>query len=147
MTDRKIPGLLETNQPDLYFEDDEIGRMKKGLWDASEGEVDAILAEYGLPAPVQWGDPRVYLQMMPRHQLIAQRRKNDIVFLPIGCTENHGMHLPSATDTLFVSQILEGVRRYVDNRDGAPPAISLPPLNFGAHPYHHMGMPGTAIVR
>jgi len=147
MTDRKIPGLLETNQPDLYFEDDEIGRMKKGLWEASEDEVDTILAEYGLPAPVQWGDPRVYLQMMPRHQLIAQRRKNDIVFLPIGCTENHGMHLPSATDTLFVSQILEGVRRYIDNRDGAPPAISLPPLNFGAHPYHHMGMPGTAIVR
>ena len=34
--------------------------------------------------------------------------KNDIVFIPIGCTENHGLHLPSATDTLFVSQILEG---------------------------------------
>jgi hypothetical protein len=29
MTDRTVPGLLETNQPDLYFEDDEIGRMKK----------------------------------------------------------------------------------------------------------------------
>ncbi len=147
MTNNVPEGLLATSQPDLFFEDDEIGRMKKGIWEASEAEVDAILAEYGLPAPVEWGKPGVYLQMMTRNQLIAQRRKNDIVFIPIGCTENHGLHLPSATDTLFVSQILEGVRRYIGNRDGAPPAISLPPLNYGAHPFHHMGMPGTAIVR
>ena len=85
--------------------------------------------------------------MMPREQLIQERRRNDIVFLPIGCTENHGRHLPSATDTLFCSQIVEGVRRFVKQRDGAPPALCLPPLNFGAHPYHHFGMPGTAIVR
>ncbi len=140
-------GWLATNQPDLFFEDDEIGRMKKAIWEADEAGVDKMLAEYGLPSPVEWGNPGTYLQMMPRHKLIDQRRKNDIVFIPIGCTENHGMHLPSATDTLFVSQILEGVRRYIGNRDGAPPALSLPPLNFGSHPYHHMGMPGTAIVR
>jgi creatinine amidohydrolase len=139
-------GLLATRQVDLFFEDDEIGRMKKEIWEADEAAVDAILAEYGLPSPVEWGKPGTYLQMMPRHQLIDERRQNDIVFIPIGCTENHGMHLPSATDTLFVSQILEGVRRYTGQR-GAPCAISLPPLNFGAHPYHHMGMPGTAIVR
>lgn len=143
----RVPeGLLATSQPDLFFEDDEIGRMKKEIWEASEEDVDAILAEYGMPSPVEWGKPGTYLQMMPRHQLIEERRKNDIVFIPIGCTENHGMHLPSATDTLFVSQILEGVRRYT-GKQGAPCAISLPPLNFGAHPYHHMGMPGTAIVR
>ncbi len=140
-------GLLATNQPDLFFEDDVIGRMKKEVWEASEAEVDQMLAEYGLPAPVEWGKPGVYLQMMTRRQLIEERNKNDIVFIPIGCTENHGLHLPSATDTLFVSQILEGVRRYIGKRDGAPPALSLPPLNYGAHPYHHMGMPGTCIVR
>jgi creatinine amidohydrolase len=84
--------------------------------------------------------------MIPRHQLIEERRKNDIVFIPVGCTENHGMHLPSASDTLFVSQIVEGVRRYTAKR-GAPCALALPPLNYGSHPYHHMGMPGTAIVR
>ena len=52
-------GLLSTNQPDLFFEDDEIGRMKKEVWDASEEEVDAMLADYGLPAPVEWGKPGV----------------------------------------------------------------------------------------
>ncbi len=147
MSNNVPEGLLATNQPDLFFEDDQIGRMKKEIWDASEAEVDAMLTEYGLPASVEWGKPGVYLQMMTRRQLIEERNKNDIVFIPIGCTENHGLHLPSATDTLFVSQILEGVRRYIGKRDGAPPALSLPPLNFGAHPFHHMGMPGTSIVR
>ncbi|MFQ5612153.1 MAG: 3-dehydro-scyllo-inosose hydrolase [Anaerolineae bacterium] len=146
-TNGQVPeGLLATDQPDLFFEDDVIGRMKKEIWEASEAEVDAMLAEYGLPSPVEWGKPGTYIQMMPRQQLIEERRQNDIIFIPIGCTENHGLHLPSATDTLFVSQIIEGVRRFTAKR-GAPCALSLPPLNFGAHPYHHMGMPGTAIVR
>lgn len=147
-TDQVVPpGLLETNQPDLYFEDNAVGRLKHELWHADSDAVDAILEDYGYPAPVEWGVAGSYLQMMPRWQLIEQRRKNDIVFIPIGCTENHGKHLPSATDTLFCSQIIEGVRRFIAARDGAPPALCLPPLNFGAHPYHHFGMPGTAIVR
>ncbi len=140
-------GWLSSDQPDLYFEDNAIGRMKHELWHADNDAIEAVIAEYGHPAPVEWGVAGSYLQMMPREQLIQERRRNDIVFVPIGCTENHGRHLPSATDTLFCSQIVEGVRRFVKQRDGAPPALCLPPLNFGAHPYHHFGMPGTAIVR
>ena len=139
-------GLLATNQPDLFFEDNAVGRMKKEIWEASDEEIDAILAEYGLPAPVEWGKPGSYIQTTIRYQVIEERRKNDIIFIPIGCTENHGLHLPTATDTLFVSQILEGVRRYTAKR-GVPCSLTLPPLNFGAHPYHHMGMSGTCIVR
>lgn len=140
-------GLLETNQPDLYFEDNAVGRLKHELWHADDDVVEGVLDDYGFPAPVEWGKTGSYLQMMPRADLIEQRRLNDIVFIPIGCTENHGLHLPTATDTLFCSQIIEGVRRFIADRDGAPPALCLPPLNFGAHPYHHFGMPGTAIVR
>jgi creatinine amidohydrolase/Fe(II)-dependent formamide hydrolase-like protein len=140
-------GLIPTNQPDLFFEDNAVGRMKKEIWDASEEELDAILAEYGVPSPCEWAKPGAYIQTTPRHKLIENRRKNDIVFVPVGCTENHGMHLPSATDTLFVSQIVEGVRRYTEkNRDGHV-NLTLPPLNFGSHPYHHMGMPGTVPIR
>lgn len=143
----KMPkGWLESSNPTVIFEDNRIGRMKKELWEASEEEIDAILEEYGMPSPVEWGKPGSYIQMMPRRQLIEERRKNDVIFLPIGCTENHGLHLPSATDTLFVSQIIEGVRRYT-KKQGRPVALSLPPLNFGSHPYHHYGMPGTAPVR
>jgi len=140
------PGWLATDQLGVMFEDNAVGRMKKEIWEASDEEIDAILAEYGVPAPVEWGKPGSYIQTTIRHQLIEERRKNDVVIIPVGCTENHGLHTVSAVDTLFVSQIAEGVRRYTKAR-GYPVALSLPPLNFGAHPYHHYGMPGTVPIR
>jgi creatinine amidohydrolase/Fe(II)-dependent formamide hydrolase-like protein len=147
MTERtNPPGLLETDQPDLFFEDNTVGRLKKQVWEASDAEIEAILAAYGVPSPVEWGKPGSYIQTTVRWQVEENRRKNDIVFIPVGCTELHGRHLPSASDTLYVSQILEGVRRYTA-KQGAPINLALPPLNYGSHPYHHMGMPGTIIVR
>ena len=139
-------GLLATNQPDLFFEDNSVGRLKRAVWEASDAEIDAILAEYGVPAPVEWGQPGSYIQTTVRWQVEENRRRNDIVFIPVGCTELHGQHLPSASDTLYVSQIVEGVRRFTA-RGGAPVNLALPPLNYGAHPYHHVGMPGTVMLR
>lgn len=147
MSEKKIPqGYLATNEPDLFFEDNTVGRLKKEVWDSSDAEIDAILAEYGVPSPVEWGKAGSYIQTTTRWQVEENRKKNDIVFIPIGCTELHGAHLPSASDTLYVSQILEGVRRYTA-KSGAPCNLVLPPLNYGSHPYHHMGMPGTVVVR
>lgn len=147
MSENIVPkGLLPTDQMDLFFEDNAVGRMKKEIWDASDAEIDAILAEYGVPSPVEWGKPGSYIQTTTRWQVEENRRKNDIVFIPVGCTELHGAHLPSASDTLYVSQIVEGVRRYTAKR-GVPVNLALPPINYGAHPYHHIGMPGTVIVR
>jgi creatinine amidohydrolase len=147
MSEKKIPqGYLATDEPDLFFEDNTVGRLKKEVWDSSDAEIDAILADYGVPSPVEWGKPGSYIQTTTRWQVEENRKKNDIVFIPIGCTELHGAHLPSASDTLYVSQILEGVRRFTAKR-GTPCNLVLPPLNYGAHPYHHMGMPGTVVVR
>ena len=147
MSDVKVPkGFLPTNQPDLFFEDNGVGRMKKEVWDASDEQIDAILADYGIPSPVEWGKPGSYIQTTTRWQVEANRKKNDVVFIPVGCTELHGQHLPSAADTLYVSAICEGVRRFTAKR-GAPVNLALPPLNYGGHPYHHLGMPGTVIVR
>ena len=140
-------GLIPTEQPDLFFEDNAVGRLKKEIWDMTEKQLDALLAEYGIPSPGEWGKEGAYIQTTPRYKLIENRRKNDIVFIPVGCTENHGMHLPSATDTLFVSMICEGVRRYTEKHRTGHVNLALPPLNYGAHPYHHVGMPGTVIVR
>jgi creatinine amidohydrolase len=120
--------------------------MKKELWDASDEEIDRILADYGVPSPPELTKRGSYIQTTPRHELIENRRKNDIVLIPVGCTENHGMHLPSADDTFFVTGIAEAVRRYTAKR-GAPVNLALPPLMYGSHPYHHIGMPGTAMVR
>jgi len=139
--------LIPTDQPTLFFEDNAVGRLKKQVWDATEEELDAILTEDGFPSPCEWAKPGAYIQTTPRHKVVENRRKNDIVLIPIGCTENHGKHLPSAADTLYVSQICEGVRRYTEKyRDGHINLV-LPPLNYGSHPYHHMGMPGTIPIR
>jgi len=139
---------LSTSQPDLYFENTAVGRMKKEIWEADEAKLDAILAEYGVPAPggCEWAKPGSYIQTTVRHELIEQRKKNDIVIIPVGSTELHGDHTVSAMDTLFVSHIAEGVRRYTA-RQGRPVALALPPYMYGCHPQHHLGMPGTVIVR
>lgn len=138
--------LLGTNQPDLYFENNAIGRMKKEIWEADEAKLDQILADYGVPSPCEWAKPGSYIQTTIRHIVEERRKKNDVVIIPVGCTENHGQHTVSAMDTLFVSHIAEGVRRFTEKR-GNPVSLALPPLMYGCHPYHHIGMPGTVIVR
>ena len=90
--------------------------MKKEVWESSDEEIDAILADYGIPSPVEWGKPGSYIQTTTRWQVEENRKKNDIVFIPVGCTELHGAHLPSAADTLYVSAICEGVRRFTAKR-------------------------------
>ncbi len=135
-----------TDQPGLIFENNPVGRLKKEIWETSDEQIDAMLAEYGMPSPCEWTKPGSYIQTTLRHQLIENRRKNDIVLIPIGSTECHGMHTVSAMDTFFASQIAEGVRRYTAKR-GAPVNLALPPLMYGCHPYHHVGMPGTVIIQ
>lgn len=119
-------GLLATDQSDLFFENNAVGRLKKEVWEASDAEIDAILADYGIPSPIEWAKPNSYIQTTVRHKLEVNRRKNDIVFIPVGCTELHGRHTVSAMDTFFVSAIAEGVRRYTAKR-GAPVNLALPP--------------------
>jgi creatinine amidohydrolase/Fe(II)-dependent formamide hydrolase-like protein len=140
------PKFFTTDQPGIVFENNAVGRLKKEIWEASDEEINAILAEYGVPAPCEWAKPGSYIQTTVRHDLVENRRKNDIVIIPVGCTELHGDHTVSAMDTFFVSQIAEGVRRYTA-KQGAAVSLALPPLMYGSHPYHHLGMPGTVIVR
>jgi creatinine amidohydrolase len=124
------------------FENTAAGRLKKEIWDAGEEQIDRTLADYGIPAPSGLGIAGTYIQNTPRARVIERRRKNDIVLVPLGCTENHGMHSNSGLDTFMVSQMLEGVRRYTAKRD-CECTLAFSPLNYGGHPYHHIGMPGT----
>ncbi len=141
--DRK--NWLTTEYPEIVFEDNTVGRLKKEIWDADKQKIDAILAEYEIPSPSELGKAGSYIQNTPRVKCIEKRRKNDIVFLPIGCTENHGMHANTGLDTFMVTQILEGLRRFTA-KQGHEVNLAFPPLNYGGHPYHHMGMPGTVII-
>lgn len=136
---------LYTDNPAIKFEDNTVGRLKKDLWDAPDEVIDQILEDYGIPAESELGKAGTYIQNTPRAHLVEKRRKNDIVFVPIGCTENHGLHANSGLDTFMVTQILEGVRRYTE-KQGREVNLAFTPLNYGGHPYHHVGMPGTVIM-
>ncbi len=134
--------FLRTTRDDVFFEDNAVGRMKKRIFEASPEAINAILAEYEMPSPSELVKEGCYIQNTPRHKVEENRRKNDIVFIPVGCTENHGRHMPSWADTYFVTCICEGVRRYTAKK-GRMVNLAMPPLAYGGHPYHHLGMPGT----
>ncbi len=137
---------LYTENPIIAFENSSVGRMKKEVWDASEEEINRILTEeYGIPSEPEMTKANCYIQTTPRHALIERRRKNDIVLVPIGCTENHGMHSSSGHDIFQVTSFLEGIRRYTAKK-GCEVNLAFPPLMYGGHPYHHIGMPGTVIM-
>ncbi len=138
-------GWLKTDDPAIIFEDNTVGRLKKKIWDASEEEIDDILKQYEVPSESELGKAGCYIQNTPRIKCIEKRKKNDIVFIPVGCTENHGVHANTGLDTFMVTQILEGVRRYTAKK-GFEVSLTLSPLNYGGHPYHHVGMPGTIII-
>jgi creatinine amidohydrolase/Fe(II)-dependent formamide hydrolase-like protein len=136
---------MTTEHPSIVFEDTAVGRLKKKIWDATEDEIDQILAEYEIPSPPELGEPGSYIQTTPRAQVVENRRKNDIVIIPVASTERHGDHSCSGHDIFQVTQIIEGVRRFTV-KQGHPVNLVLPPLNYGGHPYHHIGMPGTVIL-
>lgn len=143
MSDNK---WLYTDNKVIQFENSLVGRIKKEVWDASEEEINRILEdEYEIPAPSELTKRGSYIQTTPRNEIKRKRRKNDVVLVPIGCTENHGDHLPSGHDIFQVTQFLEGVRRYTAKK-GYEVNLAYTPLNYGGHPYHHIGMPGTVVL-
>jgi 3-dehydro-scyllo-inosose hydrolase len=119
--------FLRTTRDDVFFEDNAIGRMKKQIFEASSKEIDKILAEYEMPSPSELTKEGCYIQNTPRHKVEENRRTNDIVLIPVGCTENHGRHMPSWADTYFVTCICEGVRRYTAKK-GRMVNLAMPPL-------------------
>ncbi len=134
-----------TGHPMITFEDTAVGRLKKQIFDAPMPDIESILKEYEVPSPSELGKGGSYIQTTPRAINIEKRRKNDIVLVPLGTTENHGDHANSGLDTFMTSQICEAVRRYTAKK-GYEVNLASPPLNYGGHPYHHMGMPGTIMI-
>ena len=136
---------LRTENPDFKFEDNHLGRIKKAVWDADEAQLDKWLGEdFEIPSPSELGKPNCYVQTTPRYKLNERRRKNDVVFLPIGCSENHGDALPTGHDVFQITQFMEGVRRYTA-KNGYEVNLAFPIL-YGDHPAHHLGMPGTVVI-
>jgi creatinine amidohydrolase len=66
-------------------------------------------------------------------------KRTDIVLIPIGSTEQHGLHLPLGVDTFIPIALAEEIAKRVD-------VVIAPPLWYGDCP-HHMGFPGTISIR
>ncbi len=130
----------------LPFENTAVGRLKERIHGMSDTEIEALLQEYEIPSPGEMEKPGTYIQNTVRKELIENRRKNDIVLVPVGCTENHGLHTVSAFDTFLVTRIAEAVRRR-QKKAGKPPVNLAFPINYGVHPPWHQGMYGTVMVQ
>jgi len=81
----------------------------------------------------------IYLQTMTGREVEERLKKNDIIILPIGSTENHGPHACSGEDTFLVTRMAE----LVAQKTGCTVAE---PMWYGSHPFHHLGMPGTIVI-
>jgi creatinine amidohydrolase len=127
-----------------YFEDTSVSRLKKRIYDLSDSAIDNLLEEYGIPSPGEIEKPGCYIQNTLRKDLVENRRKNDVVLITVGSTENHGDHTVSGFDTIMVARIAEAVRRKTLAK-GAPVNLAFP-INYGLHPPWHQGMPGTVMV-
>ncbi len=86
------------------------------------------------PNPVKWEEQS--------WQQIAQIRDagTDMVILPVGATEQHGLHLPTGVDTLSAVAIAEGVSA----QTGIP---VLPAIAYGCSLGHSKKWPGTLPLR
>lgn len=73
---------------------------------------------------------------------IAAVRENgtDMAILPVGATEQHGLHLPTGVDTLSAVAIAKGVSAI----SGIP---VLPPIAYGCSLGHSKKWPGTLPLR
>ena len=58
--------FLTTDYPNIFFEDNKVGQLKKRLWDASEEEIQKILDDYVIPSDSELGKPGCYIQNSPR---------------------------------------------------------------------------------
>jgi creatinine amidohydrolase/Fe(II)-dependent formamide hydrolase-like protein len=81
----------------------------------------------------------IYFQNMTYSEYEERLKKDDIILVPVGSTENHGPHAPLGEDTFLVTRICE----LVAEKTGCTVAQ---PIWYGSHPYHHLGMPGTVMV-
>ena len=81
----------------------------------------------------------IYLQNLSISEIKERVKKNDVIIIPVGSTENHGPAACIGEDTFLVTRMAE----LVAQKTGC---TVTQPTWYGSHPYHHLGMPGTIVV-
>lgn len=108
----------------------------------SEKEIERIIKESGIPSPPELGKPGSYIQTTVQAQVLENRKKNDIVLIPVGCTENHGRYTISGLDN-GDANLRSCPALYRKARLSC--GFSPPTSQLWCYPYHHIGVPGTVI--
>jgi creatinine amidohydrolase len=86
------------------------------------------------PAPVRWDE-------LTWEDVAGLRDSGiDMAILPVGATEQHGLHLPLGVDSFSATAVAEGVSA----RTGIP---VLPALSYGCSLGHSTKWPGTLSLR
>ena len=62
MSDKKNEKWLTTDYPQIIFENTQVGRLKKELFDAPMSKIEEILKEYETPSPSELGKAGSYIQ-------------------------------------------------------------------------------------
>ena len=79
--DRIVEELL--GNPRLYEEKAAEESAAWGKVFSNEKQIDKILKDYGIPSAPELGQAGCYIQTTVRKQLIRNRRKNDVVLIPV----------------------------------------------------------------
>ena len=80
-----------------------------------------------------------WMHEMSWPEIEAYLKHSDIALVPIGATEQHGVHLPLYVDTGWAVGMAEGAAELAN-------VLIAPPLHYGWGP-HHMAYPGTISLR
>lgn len=81
----------------------------------------------------------IYFQNMNNKEVAERLKKNDVILIPVGSSENHGPNAPYGEDTYLDTRLCEQVAK-------ATGCTVAQPIWYGSHPYHHLGMPGTIMI-
>lgn len=77
-----------------------------------------------------------------REEFSEWAQRGAVVIVPIGSTEQHGLHLPVSTDTQTAEYVSRRAARLAEDL----PVLVTPTIPFGVSP-HHMMHPGTISLR
>ena len=81
---------------------------------------------------------RLYLHQRTWAEIKDYLKKDSVIIVPFGSTEQHGLHLPLGNDALVAIRLAEDAARISKT-------IVAPPCWYGWSP-HHMAYPGTISI-
>jgi len=77
---------------------------------------------------------------MTWHEVKEAVKNNRVPLIPVGSTEQHGLHLPTKTDALLAYEICKAAAMKIPEE-----ALVMPPVNYGYNE-HHLDFPATIHI-